>query len=165
MAQLQEKFGALVTMSSTSCNMLTAGSAIGWESSAIDNTNISGGLYLDALVQLTIPFGASAPAGDKAIYIYSYGALSGSYPNPITGSQGLVTAGNAVTGVNLRSLYTITVGTSSQLLTTPPLSVALSFGGVLPPKWGLVVLNDAGGVFMTGTSVAIKWKGCYVQSV
>jgi len=162
MADIKTKFGSLVTMSSTACIMLTAGSAIGWESSAVDN---SGNLYQDALIQFSISFGASAPAGDKALYIYAYGAMSSTFSSPITGSQGLVTAGNALTGTNIRPLYVMTLGTASQTLISPPISVNTTFGGVLPPKWGIFILNDAGSTLLTAAAVAIKWKGVYYTAV
>ena len=107
MANIKEAFSTIQTMSSTSLNVLTASSSLGWESSAIDN---SVNLYLDALVQVNIAFGASAPAGDKALYIYAYGALSGTFPTPITGSQGLLTATSSLA---CRLAYTLVLGTTS----------------------------------------------------
>jgi hypothetical protein len=158
MADIKAAFGSLTTISATSLTTFTASSAIFWESSAIDN---SGNKYLDALVQMTLTFGASAPAGDKAVYVFAYGGLSGTFTNPITGSQGLVTATTAF-ACNL--VQVLTLGTASEVIESMPFPIAPAFGGILPPKWGLVIKNDAGSTLLTGTLQDIKYKGVYATS-
>jgi hypothetical protein len=145
-------------MSATSLTTFTANTTVYWESSNINN---SVNKYLDALVQMTLTFGASAPAGEKAVYIYAYGALSSTFAHPITGSQGLVTATTAF-ACNL--VQVLTLGTASEVIESMPFSIAPAFGGILPSYWGIVIKNDAGSTLLTATLPDIKYKGIYATA-
>lgn len=112
------------------------------ESAAVDNqTN----LYLDALVAVTIKLQAGSPSSDKAVYVYAAGSTDAStWPDAVTGSDAGITLNNPT---QLRLLGVIFAPTSAGTFKSEPLSVASVFGGVLPPKWSIVLLNKTGIAF------------------
>lgn len=152
MATVKEAFSPAGSTTSITCTYgtLTSSGTVGRASTAIDN---SSNLFQDALVTATIQYPNSAPANDKAIYIYAYGSIDGStYPEGITGSDAGYTiqgaAGALTTALRL-------IGTVPALQNTNqtfgPFAVAPAFGGWLTYKWGLVMLNYSGQTLTAGT--------------
>lgn len=144
------------SVTNITCTMTNASSGTaGRASTAVDN---SSNLFLDALVSAQIQFPNSAPANDKAMYLYAYGSLDGStYPEGITGSDANYTiqgsAGALTTALRIIGVMPALQNTNQ---TFGPFAVAPAFGGVLPYKWGIVFLNFGG---QTLTSGQISYVG------
>ncbi len=138
MSDTKESLPAVVSLTIT-LNSLASSATAGRESTAVDNTT---NLYLDALVEVLLSFPNSAPANDKAVYLWAYDSLDGTnYAGTCTGSDAAYTRQNPTV---LALLGVIPVPTQNIPYRSRAFSVAQAFGGVLPPKWGIVVQNYAG---------------------
>lgn len=128
---------------------LNAGTAVSRASAAIDNTVNN---FLDALV--TININGGRPGGNSQAILYAYGSVNGgtNYTERVSGSDAAYAMD---TPTNLRFLGTVPMPYNSQVYTGGPFSVAAAFDGVLPPRWGIVVLNDGAFPFMATNSSAV----------
>lgn len=126
------------------------------QSTAIDNTS---NLWLDALVQLKIKSGASSTSASGFLTIYAYGTADGgtTYSDGATGTNGSITL---TAPTNMRILGTMYIVSNATTYYSTPFSVASSFGGILPQKWGIVIVNNTGGTLdATGGSHAVFYQG------
>lgn len=119
----------------------------GRSSGVVDNTT---NLDLDHILSGFIKAGTSPTAG-RTIEVWVWGAIqivSGtpSYPDGITGSD----ANKTFTSRNillsgLAPVRSITVdATTGNVYPIKPTSIASCFDGVLPPYWGIFILNRTG---------------------
>lgn len=150
-------YSTVQTMTVTNLHSLASSATAGWQSTVVDNTS---DLYMDAVVQVVLDFANTAPANDKAAYVLAYGgAESGTYSDPASGSEGAITLTNITnTGQNLRMLGVMPYMTADAVIESSPLSVAAAFGGVLPPYWGVVILNYSGAA-LAASGNTVKWRG------
>jgi hypothetical protein len=101
-------------------------------------------------------------AGDKCVYVYGYGSIDGSnYSEAVTGSDAGYTI-DAPTGLSL--LGVIPFAAQSLTRRSRPLSVAAGFGGILPLKWGIVVVNNTG-IALAGSGNSAAFNGLSVTMV
>jgi hypothetical protein len=115
------------------------------ESTAIDNgTNA----YINALVRVQVKLQTGTPASDLTVYVYAYGSEDGTnYTDNATGSDAAITLR---TPPAARLLGTIPTPDSGALTyKSNPFPVARAFGGVMPRKWGIIVLNRTNIAFDT----------------
>lgn len=146
MATITEFFGTATAFTKTNANLATSATA-GWMSNAIDN---SSNLYDDALVSIELAAVNTAPANNKAIYLYAYSliegtAYSGSGAAAISGSEGTLTFPDITTlPTNLPLLGVVPYSTQNVAINSPAFSVAACFGGILPVKWGVAMVNYCG---------------------
>lgn len=141
MADITTTYGAATAITITAAS-LANGSAR--QSAAVENTSN----FLDCLVQL---YGSSATAGP--VYVYVYSSIDGTnYTDGATGSDAAFTM---PTGVNLPLLGVFNAPTSAKA--SREMSVADLFGGVMPQKWGLVLVNSTGGTL--GGTFTAQYKG------
>lgn len=155
-------YSSLQTMTVTNLHSNTSSVTAAWASAVVDNTT---DLYLDALVQVVLDYANTSPANDKSTYIYAYGGIeSGVYSNPISGSEGDVTL-TAIdsTGQNLRLIGTMPYNTADEVCESSPMSVGLAFGGVLPPYWGICIV-DYTGAALAASGNTVKWRGITVTT-
>jgi hypothetical protein len=159
MADLKQAFGSSTAIT---CSLASKTSGSSRESTAIDNTS---NLFLDVLVYLAVKLQTGTPAGDKAVYVYVYGSEDGTnYTDNATGSDANITLRQPT---NLRPLGVISTPDSGGLTyKSGPMSLAAAFGGVIPRKWGIVVLNSTG-VTLSATEGdhAKSYTGVYYQTV
>jgi hypothetical protein len=127
------------------------------ECTAVDNTTT---LYDDVRVMISIQFPNSAPANDKTVYIYAagYDSTLGYGGSPaLTGTDAAITLDAAFTtdppAMRLAASCWM-VQNKTRVFEIP--SLASVFGGVLPPKWGLVLVNYSG---QTLTAVSARYVG------
>ena len=131
------------TSTAITCTLasLASSATVGRCSTAIDNTT---NLYDDAIVTLSIKTGANAPANDKAIYVYVYGSEDGTNyeqeESNSPASDGAYTI-NAPTIFRLAAI--IPILTAAKIYTTV-FSIATMYNGIMPRKWGIIVINFAG---------------------
>jgi tripartite-type tricarboxylate transporter receptor subunit TctC len=119
----------------------SSGLLVGRESTAV--TNVSN-LYVDALVSGQITTGTSPTAGTIEVWAYAlikHATSTPTYPSPVTGTDAAITfVAETKPRVSVASISTN--ATSNTAYAFQPVSVASLFGGVLPIKWGLVVIHN-----------------------
>lgn len=150
-------YGDTTTMTVTSLHSLAQSLTAGWQSAVVDNTSDK---YLDALVQVVIDFANTAPGNDKKVYVFAYGGIeSGVYTNPASGSQGTITVVDFSANESAFKLIgTIPYTTQDEVAESQHMSVAQAFGGVLPPYWGLIIMNYSGAT-TAASGNTVKWRG------
>lgn len=142
MSQLKTKYGTgnqAITI--TLASLASAGAR---ESTAVDNS-AAAALFLDVLVQVAVKTHATnAPTGDKACYVYVYGTSdpgTPTWPDTVTGTDAGITL---TVPTQLRLLGVINCAAANVTYKSEPMSVAAAFGGQVPAKWGIVVVNATG---------------------
>ena|SRR5215510_5680805 len=157
MASVKVAYGTLTSMTVTGLASLASSATAGWQSAVVDNTT---DLFLDALVEIVLDFANTAPANSKGAYVFAYGGVeSGVYSNPASGSQGSITLVDVTANAqNLRTLGFIPYTTADEVAESSPLSVAAAFGGVLPPFWGVVIMNHSGAA-LASSGHTVKYRG------
>lgn len=159
MADLKQAFG-----SSTALTISLASKANGTarESAVVDNgTN----LFLDVMVYVAVKLQTGTPTGDKCVYVYAYASEDGTnYTDNATGSNADITLR---VPTNLRPLGVIATPDAGGLTyKSGPMSLAAAFGGVIPRKWGIVVLNASGVTLSATEGDHVKsYTGVYYQTV
>jgi len=121
------------------------------ESTVIDNTS---NLYDDVLVRIRMN-GQSGGTGLCEFYVYA--ALDDTeYSDGATGTDAAFTAANRRNSPHLVSIQ-MNAATGVE---AAPVSVASVFGGVVPPKWGLICINRSGATLSaTGGDTDIDYQG------
>lgn len=157
MASLKQIFGASTAITIT-LNSLGSGAAR--ESTAVDNST---NLYLDALVTVVAKLATGTPGSERSIYIYAYGSEDGTnYGDNASGTDAALTMRSPH---NLKLLDVLNVPDAGALTyKSQPISIAQAFGGVLPRKWGIVVVN-ASGLALNSTGCSATYSGVYYQTV
>jgi hypothetical protein len=151
-------YSAAQTMTVTNLHSLASSTTSAWESACVDNSSDKA---LDALVMVTLDYANTAPANDKAAYLYAYGgieATSGPLTNnnngALDGTESTETLTDFTTTADaLKLLGALPYGTTNEVVSYGPFSVALAFGGVLPPYWGLVIRNYSGAALAASGNV------------
>ena len=141
MAVTRPTYAAAAAITITLINLANSATAAR-ASTAVDNSTT---LYDDAFVSLTVKPLTGTPAAGAAVYVYLY-ALSdgGNYTDAATGTDGAFTL-LSPPNVVLARVIPITVSAATTF--SSPFSVALCFGGTMPQRWGLIVLNSSGFAF------------------
>lgn len=161
MATATLNYAAAVSMTVTNLQSNTSSATAAWASGVVDNTTNK---YLDALVQVVLDFANTAPANDKATYVFAYGGIeSGVYSNPISGTEGDVTLLDVTANPNnLKLIGTMPYGTADEIVESSPMSVANAFGGMLPPYWGVVII-DYTGAALAASGNTVKYVGVRID--
>jgi hypothetical protein len=146
---------ATVTMSTPNLQSLASSKTAGWQSDAVDNTVNN---YADYLVQVVLDFANTAPANDKAAYVFAYAGLDTVYTDPCTGAEGLIT----LPDITLNPLKLVRVGTipynvQDEVAESLVWSIAAVFGGIVPPKWGLVIIEYSGAA-LAASGNTVKYR-------
>ncbi len=140
---------------SITITLTSLANAAGRESTVIDNTTNK---FLDALIRFKTNGQAS---GTALVDIYIYAALGDTtYTDAATGTDAAFTAANRRNSKYLGSVQ-MNAATS---VTGGLFSVAAAFGGVLPDKWGLIVINNSGAALSaTGGDHVIEYEGVFLN--
>lgn len=158
MANILEAFGSATAFTKTNANLASSATA-GWMSNAIDNST---NLLLDALVHAEFAAVNTAPANSKAIFLYAFALVDGSgsaYTSTgdgtPSGSEGTLTFPDVTTlAVVAPLLGVIPYPVQNKAINGGPFSIAACFGGILPPKWCIGMVNHSG---MTLSVTNIKY--------
>lgn len=155
-----ESFYSTNNSVSITLNSLASSTSIGQSSVFISNVPSR---FLDVLINpiLIIPTTGTL-AGDKAVYIYAYGSLDGI--NFTAGVLGTDSAYTLKDPTNLRLVGIVNCPNLNSTYVGGPFSLAQAFGGIVPEKWGLVVLNNTGVVLET-TGNLIKYQGVKTRAI
>ena len=158
---IKAQLGTAVSMTVTNLHSLASSATAGWQSAVVDNTINE---YLDALVQIVLDFANTAPANSRGVYVFAYGGIeSGVYSNPASGSEGAITLLDVTANAqNLKQIGFIPYTTQDEVAESSPMSVAAAFGGVLPPYWGIVLMNHSGAA-LAASGNTVKYVPVYAQ--
>lgn len=156
MADIKTRYGTAAQALTITLNGLE--NASGRQSDAVDNTTTA---FLDVLVQLALTSGSSGVSGTGTVEVYAYGAVDGGtgYSEGMTGTDGAATL---TSPPNLTRLGAVNVVAAATSYRSRLMSVAAAFGGVMPAKWGLVVINKSGAAL--GTDCAARFQGVTLQT-
>lgn len=154
MGNLNEQFGSSGQSITCTITSLTSGSA--QQSAAVDN---SSNLFFDALVSVKIKTASSATSATGYVSVYAYGTVDGgtTYTDGATGSNASMTP---TVPPNLKLIGNINCVANSTTYIGGPFSVAAAFGGLLPQKWGVVVVNNTGATLDASVGAA-EYQGVY----
>jgi hypothetical protein len=131
------------------------------EGDAISNVD---DLFMDVLISACLTTNASAPTGDKCCYVYAYGSVDATvYTDNALGADGALTP---TSPTNLKLLGVVSMPSASTSYFGGPWSLASAFGGVVPARWGIVVLNSTGNALdNTGGLNYVKYQGAQYETV
>jgi len=150
----------------TALQSLANSATAGWGMTAVDNTSDK---YLDALINWVIDPANTAPANDKAFYMFGWGTNHSSYypstgasSGGTTGSQGALTFPNITTTPILLPLVdTLAYGVADTVIQSVTFSLCKRMGWRrLPRFWGLAVLNYSGAALNSANN-RVSWYGSY----
>lgn len=162
MAVTKVTYGAEQTLVVTALHSLASSATAGWQSAAVDNTT---DLYLEVMVYFVLDFAATAPANSKGVYAFAYSGIGASYTNPASGTEGTITLPDVTANaLSLRPLGFIPYVTSDEVVESPHFSVAQAFGGVMPQKWGVALMNHSGAALAASGNTA-KYYGITATTV
>jgi hypothetical protein len=140
MAVTKITYGTSTAITCTLASLASSATA-GRGSAAVDNTS---NLFDDALLYIAVKTSASALANDKTCYVYLYGSEDGTnYSGSSAEAEGTDAAVTIDQPSNLILAGTIKCPASS-VTYRGIFSVALTFGGIMPRKWGFVLRNYTG---------------------
>jgi hypothetical protein len=157
LSNVKLSYAAAVALTITNANLVSSATA-GWQSAGQDNT---ANLYLDALVQVKLAAVNTAPASNQAIYLYAFGVADGSTTDYTgtgaatpTGAEGTLTFPNITTfALPCPLIGTIPYPVQNVAINSSVFSIARAFGGVLPSKYAIGMVNFSG---MTLNVTSIK---------
>jgi len=138
--------GTPTTMTVTSLNSLTSSSTVGWQSARVDNTSTLAGDYLIS-IKITMP--NSAPANDKAAYVFvvpwyydgsAWFANSGGTATLPSGTEG----GYTIASPHNLLLGTVLNFTTANMIMQGTFLLSTVFGGNMPDGFSFVVINFGG---------------------
>lgn len=162
MADLKIAYGAEQTLTVTNLHSLANSATAGWQSAAVDNTSDK---FVDVMAYLVLDFANTAPANSKGVFVFVYSGIGSSYTNPASGSEGTITLPDVTANpLSLRPLGFVPYVTQDEIVESPHWSVAQAFGGIMPQKWGLVLMNHSGAALAASGNTA-KYYGVYATSV
>jgi hypothetical protein len=159
-ADIKAKYGSSNQAITITLASLADGSAR--ESTVIDNTT---NVFLDALLQILIKSGGSGVSATGIVEVYAYGTSDNgsNYGDGATGSNAAFTPTDPP---NLRLIGVLNVVANATTYKSNPMSVAAAFGGVLPQKWGIVIVNRTGAALdSTEGNHAKFYQGLLAQAV
>jgi hypothetical protein len=132
--------------------LASLGSASGRQSTIINNTS---NLYQDVQVIVSVKTASSSVAATGYYSVYLITSLDDSL---FTDGGGASDA--AITISNAKLMGSFTANATSTVYTCPALSVAQAAGGMVPPYWGIAVVNNTG-TSLNASGNAAQYIGVY----
>ena len=127
MADVKIKHGSATSLTISGLNSLASGSK-----ATSNEINVTTNDPLDVLVELTIDPGTTT--GNKQAVVFAVSTLDGTNYSDGTNNG------------NMRLLGVISLP-DTNIVRSAAMGVAAAFGGALPPRFKVVVLNDSGAAF------------------
>ena len=132
-------------------------------SSAAATTSTSVNLY-DILLKIRVLTTATAPSGNKQVVVYAYTSVDGTNysgasgtVDDVDGTDKTLTAIGSPT--NLIRLGVLALNQGANARTIEADFSLMAAVGFLPPKFGVVLHNDAGTAL--GATVTVEYRGVY----
>ena len=133
------------------------------QASAAVTTSIATNV-VQVMLEVSVLTTSSAPIGNKQVVVYGYKSLNGStfsgasaQSDNVDGTDKFLNAIGAPT--NLTYLGTVQLNTGAVAATVRGEFEVSSAFGCVPPKWGIVLLNDAG--VSLGATVTAQYREIY----
>lgn len=140
MANVKLAYGTATALTFSNLSTLASGT-LSAASTAVDNTT---NLYLDYLIEINVTVGTVvAPA---QCLIYAADTVDSTNFQDVTST------------LNLRLLGVLATPTSTNAYRSSAFSLAAAFGGVIPPKFQILVYNSTGAALTAGTG---QYLGVY----
>jgi len=160
MATVNISYGAWTALTVTALQSLASSATAGWQSDRIDNTSTKA---LDYEIMIKLPMANTAPANDKAVYVFVspamydgsswYHADGGTTTLP-SGTQGTYTIAGVTTTNNLDQLRALAYTTQNQ--TIQAIMRLSDLYDAMPDGFSLVIDNYSGAAHSTGCVVAYR---------
>lgn len=145
---------ATLTITLASLASSTSASGVGRQSTSIDNTS---NLYVDAHVGGKIVTGTTT--ANTLVEILAFASYDGT---SYSAGAGATDAGLTLIPVNRYLLkvlqYIFIPDTTGRTYTWGPISLAQCYGGAMPQKWGVFVLNSSGAA-LSASGHEVKYTG------
>lgn len=167
MADIKKTYVASSAVSITLASLATSSTLVAGRSSAtIDNSSTK---YLDYLLAGKIKAGSSAPTAGTSIEVWVWAPLDDTptYPDTITGSDANITVTSVdIKASSMRLAASMTVdATTGRTYVFAPVSIASLFGGEMPRKFGVFVVQNTGQILdATGGSHVLSISPSYVSA-
>lgn len=156
MATTSQNLSSVQSMDVTHLHSLASSATAGWQSAVVDNTT---DLYEDIALQVVLDFANTAPANSKGVYVYAYSGLETTYTNPASGSEGAITLLDVTANMQaLTQVGFIPYTTADEDVPSEVFHLAKAFGGAIPAKWGIVLMNHSGAA-LAASNNTVKWRG------
>jgi hypothetical protein len=154
---LKPVYGSSAALTLTLNSLATDSSLLaGQSSTVVDNTS---NLSVDELVTLVLKTGTS-PAASTNIFVYAWAILDDTptYPDTVTGSDAntSITSANVLNSGAFKLADVVTVDSTSNRLYYSSFSLALLFGGHMPKKWGIYVVQNTGAALNAAGNVTSR---------
>ena len=151
--------GQIITITLTS---LADSSTAGRECTVVSNTSDK---FLDVLIMGKLKTqNAGSISAPSAAFVYAYGSTDAgaTYPDTVTGADAAITLNSPTQLKLLGVIYAAAINTQYK---GGPWSLAALFGGRMPEKWGIVVVNDTGtALTATSTDHVFQYQGVYATA-
>lgn len=141
MASIKTHYVAEVSMTVTNLHSLASSATAAWNSDVVDNVSDEND---DAHLQITlVTDNSGATANDKGAHVWAYASVDGgtTYTEGVDGSEGAFTL---ATDRQLAYIGFIPMTVINTTYKSKVWSIREAFGGWLPERWGLVILNYSG---------------------
>jgi len=159
MAVINQALGTYTALTVTNLQSLASSATAGWKSAAVSNVSV---LALDYEILVYLPTANTAPANDKAIYVYVY---SGVYTGSVWyySDKGNTTVNDGAEGTStialpnaMRLARVLPYTTQQQIINSGGFYIAQCFGGAMPDAFGIQIVNYTGAALSTGCIVAYR---------
>ena len=158
MSAVTQTYGAWNALTVTNLQNLASSQTVGWQSARI--TNLSD-FALDYEVFVKLTTANTAPANDKAMYVYAVPWIyDGSSWHPVdqgtatlpTGSEG----GSTIAIPNSLKLLGVLPYTTQQMVCQGNFNLSSAVGQSMPDGFSIIIVNYSGAALATGCVVAVK---------
>ncbi len=157
MADVKTAYGTSGQVLAITLTSLADSSTAGRQSTSVSNTTDK---WLDALISGKLKNGGTV-AAPSAAFVYAYASVDGGtdWPDTVTGTDAAITLNDPSNLRLLGAIYTPSINTQYK---GGPWSLSALYGGRMPEKWGIVVVNDTGAALsaVAGDHV-FEWQGVY----
>lgn len=161
MADIRTGYGASGQALTITLTGLADSATVGRQSTSVDNAS---NRYLDALISAKFGLTTGTISAPSAVFVYAYASVDGGseFPDTVAGTDGTITINSPT---QLKLLGAVYCAAQSTVYKGGPWSIAALYGGRMPERWGVVVINDCG-IALSGTAgdQAIEWQGIFATS-
>lgn len=163
MATVNTAYGAYTALTVTNLQSLASSATAGWQSARVDNQTATKALDYEIVVSL--PMANTAPANDRAVYVFISPAVTtdggttwlqadGGTTTLPSGSQGTYTIAGVTTTNNLDLLRSCAYTTQNQ--TVQAVMRLSDLYASMPDGFSIIVVNYSGAALSTGCVVAYR---------
>lgn len=153
MATIKPSYGGLTTITMTLASLASDTNLVaGRESNTVDN---SSDLADDSLVMVQVKLGTT-PTANRVVEIWAIGQDGTDIAGGATGLDANLTPQSKGCFNMLGAIPTNS--TTGQVYLAGPFSIAQAFGGTMPKKWSLYIVQNTGAAFdATGGNFLVKY--------